>query len=69
MIHKLLAFISLISAIIISTYSLTLPPEGDVTVNMLLLTAQLITYSATVLGIKVNITKYGKQNDNNNGSH
>lgn len=61
-IKKILCIITLIGAIAFATAGIIIPPQGVIDGSVLILTAQLLTYSSAVIGLDL---KFGKKDINN----
>lgn len=59
--RRILAPLSLIASITITIIALFMPPEGIIDSSVLYVVAQLLLYSAGVLGINIKIINYPKQ--------
>lgn len=57
--QMLVALISLLCAIILVAISLYLPPQGEVHESVIYIFAQLLIFSATMLGVDAVIIKKG----------
>ena len=57
--QMLLALIALLFAIILVATSLFLPPQGEVSESVIYIFAQLLIFSATLLGVDAVVIKKG----------
>lgn len=63
--RRILAPVSLIASITITIIALFMPPEGTIDSSVLYVVAQLLLYSAGVLGINIKIVNFNSKNKEN----
>lgn len=59
-----LAVISFVGALVIGFIALFLPPEGVIDSSVLWFSAQMLLFCSTLLGLSLNLGKWGKTETN-----